>query len=365
MSERYNFSAFYIHHSRPPPSSPMSDNMNPGKKSQRCRNKRSLGWDTGAVSAPPDKHIGKFKLARVPLGVGGYATVYRAVNIDTNEPVAVKLFYTSVGPDRNVMSMAAIMNEVAAMSHVCTEKHPNIINFFGWWHSGTECALVLELCNGDNLFKLLLREGALSEERVRPLFRGILAGLRYLHAKGVVHRDLKLENIVLGGSEGTAPMIVDFGLAHVYRPDMPEEKLTKCCGSRSYCAPEVIDPRTQTTSCKGYDGYAADCWSLGVCLFCLLASFFPVVEASSHDQRFVEIKSAQPTKSTCHTIFDFYNRPCQLSAPLVGLLDGLLRVRAECRHGLTAVAASSWLLPEENDEIRVGAPPAPQRASSI
>merc|ERR1719152_928337 len=137
----------------------------------------------------------------------------------------------------------------------------------------------------------------------------MLEGVRHLHAQGIAHRDLKLENILL--SERTAagvPKIVDLGLAHVHArgsdgAGWAERALTQFCGSRSYCAPEVM-------ARLGYNGYAADCWCLGVCLFGLVAGFFPVDEASTRDWRFnqvAQLQQLEPAQSTCAAIFGFYS----------------------------------------------------------
>ena len=106
-----------------------------------------------------------------------------------------------------------------------------------------------------------------------------------MHRSGVAHRDLKLENVLLDANDKCK--VCDFGLAHVYQPsqDGKLEKLREVCGSKSYAAPEVLEGR-------GYDGFPADVWSCGICLFAMLAGFFPLDEASGSDWRFERLKLA-------------------------------------------------------------------------
>jgi len=106
----------------------------------------------------------------------------------------------------------------------------------------------------------------------------------------------------------------------------------------------------------GYNGFAADVWSLGVCLFGLASGFFPVEEASPRDWRYEKLARLQhlePHKSPCHEIYGFYGRSCPLSPELVTLLNGMLQVQPSCRSRLPEVAASAWL------QGRVPAPPPP------
>lgn len=108
-------------------------------------------------------------------------------------------------------------------------------------------------------------------------------------------------------------------------------------GTRSYEAPEVG---------RGvpYDAALADVWSLACTFFALAAGFFIVDVAQTSDPRFRALSSAQSAgRSTVRAIFQLYNRPCPLSAPLVRLLDGMLMVDPTRRLTLDQVVASPWL----------------------
>jgi len=303
-----------------------------------------------AVVSPPRSRLGDFELSDKVLGEGGYACVKLGRNRKTGETVAVKLLSTTSTEGRAAVSEAAVVREVAALRRC--GRHPNVCSLLGYFpmHEGglpSRHALVLEACHGGELFALVERFGALPEGQVHALTLGIVAGLRHLHARGIAHRDLKLENVILGGEGGTVPKIADLGLAHVHSPTTDEGSwapaaLTQFCGSRSYCAPEVM-------ARIAYDGYRADLWSLGVRIFGLASGFFPVDEASPRDWRFERLARLQmghPTRSSTREIYGFYGRECPLAPALTALLDAILRVQPAKRLPLEQIAASPWLAGE-------------------
>jgi len=178
------------------------------------------------------------------------------------------------------------------------------------------------------------------ETTARSFFLQLHLGLTYIHSMGVVHRDLKLENVLL--TKDKVVKIIDFGLSHVYRRDSDgkviNETLKEVCGSRSYAAPEVLADR-------GYDGFKADVWSLGVCLFCLLSGFFPVDEASGKDWRFDKLRRAQQTgRSSTSVIYSWYRRSTSFLSPQVlNLLDGMLLIDPTQRLSMDQIQDHPWV----------------------
>ncbi len=137
--------------------------------------------------------------------------------------------------------------------------------------------------------------------------------------------------------------VCDFGLAHVYdvvNKSIQLSQLREICGSKSYCAPEVLEGR-------GYDGFPTDVWSCGICLFAMLAGFFPLDEASGSDWRFERVKMAAAQQcSVTHTIFGFYDRSCNLSMNVSDLIDGMLVIDPARRLLVDHVMQCPWVIGE-------------------
>ena len=272
-----------------------------------------------------DDQKGRFALQNANvLGSGGYGKVVIAKDNVTGENVAAKIISTSR------MKMTAIQKEVDLMEQL---DHPNIIGLRGKEQMGKTMVIFMELANHGELFSKVIDAGSLTEDEARPFFRQLMEAVSYMHGKGVVHRDLKLENILLDASD--VAKVCDFGLAHVYKKN-PPESLREVCGSKSYCAPEVLEGR-------GYDGFPTDVWSCGICLFAMLAGFFPLDEASGADWRFERVKlAAQSGCSVTHTIFGFYERECTLSRGVTDLIDGMLVIHPSNRLTVDQVLQSPW-----------------------
>lgn len=116
------------------------------------------------------------------------------------------------------------------------------------------------------------------------------------------------------------------------RPPRPQ-----ICGSKSYAAPDVLVGH-------GYDGAATDVWSCGICLFGMLAGFFPLDGATTTDWRFVRVCQAViQGHSLTHTVFGFYNRPCPLTHEAVNLIDGMLSLNPTKRFTVPDALGHPWI----------------------
>jgi len=272
------------------------------------------------------------------LGEGGYGAAYLAIDNETQEKLAVKVI------DTKKQSLAKIEKECAMMSIV---KHENVIQIraksLGPRNQNHLYFIFLEMANGGELFDQVIDRGqnAMKEDEARVFMEGLLAGVQACHDVGIAHRDLKLENALL--TQQGVVKIIDFGLSHRYpmaadgtydRSQLLREK----CGSKSYAAPEVMSGR-------GYDGYVADMWSLGVCLFAMLSGFFPLDEATDKDWRFSRLTAAQIHKqSTTKAIYSWYKRECHhLSRSIIDLLDSMLQVDPSARATMQDVLQHPWI----------------------
>lgn len=201
-----------------------------------------------------------------PLGRGAYSIVYKVKNRVTNDFYALKIVNKHKATSSRVSKR--IENEIALQSSL---NHPNIVKLIKSFEDHENFYLLLELCPGGELFSHLKSSGKFSEEETKKLASDIVEGLKYLHSKNILHRDLKLGNILLTADKSAK--IADFGLA-AQLSDLSEERST-LCGTPNYISPEII-------ARKPY-GLASDLWSLGCIIFACLTGHPPFDSPSIQD----------------------------------------------------------------------------------
>lgn len=261
------------------------------------------------------------------LGSGGFGTTLRALDRQNKTYVAAKCV------SLRKMSLERIEREVQITRKVA---HEHVITVYGAARRRDEYVIFLELCT-EELFALVERRHVLTEKECKRFMGELLSAVEHIHRCGVLHRDLKLENLML--TADASLRVIDFGLAHQYatREDGTHkvEALYHCCGSRSYCAPEVLNQ-------AGY-AFGADVWSCGVALFAMLLGFFPLEEASPADWRYDKLKRAQDEgKCTVGTVLQWYGKSHKLSDEALSLLDGMLAIDQTRRLSPSAILKHAW-----------------------
>lgn len=209
--------------------------------------------------------VGKYELGHT-LGEGNFAKVKYAKNMETGQPVAIKILNKEKILKHKMVKQ--IKREISTMKLV---KHPNVVKLFEVMASRTKVYFVLEFVTGGELFNKIARQGKLSEDEARKYFQQLINAVDYCHSRGVYHRDLKPENLLLDANGNLK--ISDFGLSALPQQFRKDGLLHTTCGTPNYVAPEVIIDR-------GYDGAKADLWSCGVILFILMAGFLPFDDAN-------------------------------------------------------------------------------------
>ncbi|RXG50030.1 hypothetical protein VDGE_00874 [Verticillium dahliae] len=191
------------------------------------------------------------------IGKGTYGRVYLGMNATTGEFLAVKEVEVNpkaAGGDKNKMKelVAALDQEIETMQHL---DHDNIVQYLGCERKETSISIFLEYISGGSIGSCLRKHGSFGESVVSSLTGQILNGLAYLHREGILHRDLKADNILLD-LDGTCK-ISDFGISKKTDNIYGNDKSNNMQGSVFWMAPEVI--RSEGT------GYSAkvDIWSLG------------------------------------------------------------------------------------------------------
>lgn len=198
-----------------------------------------------------------FRIIRGQLiGKGTYGRVYLGINADNGEILAVKLVEVSkaAGKDKDRIKemVSAIDQEIDTMQHL---EHPNIVQYLGCERGDLSMSIYLEYIPGGSVGSCLRKHGKFEESVVKSLNRQVLSGLSYLHDQGILHRDLKADNILLD-LDGTCK-ISDFGISkktdNIYGNDVTNSMQ----GSVFWMAPEVVQSQGQGYSAK------VDIWSLG------------------------------------------------------------------------------------------------------
>lgn len=153
-------------------------------------------------------------------------------------------------------------------------KHPNVVRLVDIFENADTFFLVLEYMGGGDLFDYLkTRSFRLPEERARDISLQLTLAVQFLHTFGIVHRDIKLENVMMTDtSDRSAPKLADFGLAKMVGPS---EKADEPFGTLGYAAPEVLR--------KEPYGPACDLWSLGCISYALLCGALPFDHESQRE----------------------------------------------------------------------------------
>ena len=199
-----------------------------------------------------------FKIIRGKLiGKGTYGRVYLGMNATTGEFLAVKQVEVNqklAGQDKDRIKemVGALDSEIDTMKDL---EHPNIVQYLGCERAEMSISIYLEYISGGSIGSCLRKHGKFEESVVRALTRQTLEGLAYLHQEGILHRDLKADNILLD-VDGSCK-ISDFGISKrsddIYRNDVTNSMQ----GSVFWMAPEVVKSQGQGYSAK------IDIWSLG------------------------------------------------------------------------------------------------------
>ncbi|XP_036206010.1 serine/threonine-protein kinase PLK3 isoform X2 [Myotis myotis] len=202
-----------------------------------------------------------------------------------------------------------ILNEIALHRGL---QHRHIVRFSHHFEDADNIYIFLELCSRKSLAHIWKARHTLLEPEVRYYLRQILSGLKYLHQRGILHRDLKLGNFFI--TENMELKMGDFGLATRLEP--PEHRKKTICGTPNYVAPEVLQR-------QGH-GPEADVWSLGCVMYTLLCGSPPFET--------VDLKETYRCIKQVH-----YTLPASLSLPARQLLAAILRASPQDRPSIDQI----------------------------
>ena len=209
------------------------------------------------TDSPKEITIGDYIIKKT-IGSGTFSTVKLGTHRITQKKVAIKIL------DKNKIESRDDLERIIREMQILTEMHnPFVIRVYKIYEDKNNFLIIMEYCEGGELFNYIVKKKRLSEEEASYFFFQLINGIEYIHSKGIAHRDLKPENLLL--SKNKILKIIDFGLSNFYDGT---KRLQTPCGSPCYASPEMVKG-------KRYDGFNIDIWAIGVILFAMLCGYLP------------------------------------------------------------------------------------------
>ncbi|KAI0565303.1 Calcium-dependent protein kinase [Gracilaria domingensis] len=254
------------------------------------------------------------------LGEGSFATVRMACDVESRQQFAIKIIHKDMYKQEELQWL---MREVKIMMNV---QHANIVDTYDIFDSRDQLHLVIEYMAGGELFDIIADQGHLSEQSASIVMRDIIKGIEYLHDIGVVHCDIKPENILCKSKQWPYNVkLCDFGLANFFDKHN-NNSMTETIGTPGYVAPEVV--RRQPY------GPPVDMWACGVVLYVMLSGRMP----------FYGRDDIQCLRRTANGEYSFPQREWEdVSEDAKSLVRSLLQIRPELRLTAKAALQHRWL----------------------
>jgi len=257
------------------------------------------------------------------IGEGVFGEVYLAHKKD--DPTGTQYALKKLSKRHPKFKRAAVVREITAGKTLC---HEGIIGFKESFETVRSIYLVMEFFPGQDLFSQLEDRAytPFPEEEAKEIFKQLVAGLAHCHQRGIAHRDIKLENILIDKQGQTR--IIDFGLCDSMSDG--QDKARMCLdsvGSPAYISPEILMG-------KPYNGFKADVWSSGVVLYALLFGCFPF--SSNQYKHLVKGKPVE-----------LHFPEVTVSSVARNLINSMLRLDPHARASLQDIQVHEWLRPLE------------------
>jgi serine/threonine protein kinase len=206
---------------------------------------------------PPETTTDFYKIGRM-LGKGAFGKVNLGMHKLARKLVAIKSINKQFLNDER--SRKKVMQEVSIIKRT---RHPNVVKLFETFESEKHILFSMEMCAGGDLLNYVRKRRKLKEPIAKTLFKQIIEAIGYIHSRSIVHRDIKLDNILLDGKGNVK--IGDFGVSRLYHEG---QIMKEQWGTPAYIAPEILED-------KGYKGFGVDIWSAGVVLYSMLYGSVP------------------------------------------------------------------------------------------
>ena len=257
------------------------------------------------------------------IGEGSFGRVYKGRRKCTGQTVAMKFISKNGKAEKDLRNLRQEISILRVLNH------ENIIRMFDYFETDREFCVVTEFAQGE-LFEILEDDGSLPEVEIQQIAKQMVNALKYLHDQRIIHRDIKPQNILIGGN-GTIKLC-DFGFARSM--SVNTIVLTSIKGTPLYMAPELVKE-------KPYD-HTVDLWSLGVILYELFVGQPPFYTNSIYTL-------------INHIIKDPVKFPPNMSPSFQSFLDGLLQKDPKRRLNWPDLKSHPFVVETEDDISRFDA----------
>lgn len=272
------------------------------------------------------------------VGSGAFATVKKLIERKTGDTYAVKII-----SKRKLMNggLEGVTRELEILKKL---DHPGIVRLKAFYEDMDNYYLVMEYVPGGDLMDFVAANGAVGESAGREITRQILEAINYVHSKGISHRDLKPDNILIAQDDPVNVKVTDFGLAKI---SDSASVMKTFCGTLAYVAPEVIvgkfgeskfkgkskiPPESQNVDLKTYSS-KVDMWSLACLTYVILTAHLPF-SGSTQDDLFVNIVNKNYHESLL--------RDLQISQNAIDFLDKLFLLDVNKRLSASEALKHPW-----------------------
>lgn len=261
----------------------------------------------------------RYDIEKNEVGAGGYGKVYVARDKQFGDRmVAIKKVVV-----QDQKKKLAFEKEVKIMKEL---DHPNICKLLETYEMGRFMFFVMELCEGREVFDRIMDNGQIAEHSTADIVKQAASALKYAHAKGIAHRDVKPENLCFCQDDPNNNQIkvIDWGLGFYFG----QMRMTSAVGSLTYAAPEVLDAQTKIPYTA-----ACDLWSLGVVAYVMICGKAPFWGSFNEQLRKMRKEEFPMTDTTWQAT----------SQNAKDFIRGLLKGKSQNRLSIDAVMAHPWL----------------------
>lgn len=281
-------------------------------------------------SPPVGNHLAgvfkDFSIKDEVVGQGAFATVKKAVERTTGKTFAAKII-----SKRKVMgNMDGVTRELDVLRKL---DHSRIVRLKGFYEDEEFYYLLMEFVSGGDLMDFVAAHGSVGEDAGREITKQVLEAVKYIHSKGISHRDLKPDNILIEQDDPVLVKITDFGLAKVQGNGT---FMKTFCGTLAYVAPEVIGGKANAEENEERNEYSSlvDMWSMGCLVYVILTGHLPF-SGSTQEQLYKQISEGSYHEGP---LKDF-----RISDEARNFIDSLLQVNPNARPTAEKALEHPWI----------------------